>query len=63
MKIKLIQNCIVKFERNAVLEVSENEASRLISIGNAEKHIDPEEEKSEKKGKNNAKKIKAGAKD
>lgn len=35
MKVKLTNDTIVRFARGTVLEVSEQEASRLISLNNA----------------------------
>lgn len=47
MKIKLKHDTIVRFPKDTVLDVSEEEAKRLIAFGNAEKV----EEKPKKKGK------------
>ena len=46
-KVKLLHDTIVRFAKDTVVEVSEQEASRLIAFGNAEEV--KEEKKSTKK--------------
>ena len=48
MKIKLINNSLVKFEAGTIIDVDEQEAKRLIALGNAQCEI---ESKTVKKGK------------
>lgn len=54
MKVKLINDTVVRFAKGTVLEVSDEEASRLIAFNNAKK---VEEKKAEAKpAKKSAKK-------
>ena len=43
MKVELKHDTIVRFSKGTILEVSEQEASRLIAFGNAVKVKEPEE--------------------
>ena len=42
MKVRLLNDTIVRFAKGSVLEVSEQEASRLIAFRNAEPIEEPE---------------------
>lgn len=51
MKIKLTQDTLVRFAKETVLEVSDTEASRLISLNNAVEVKEKAEAKPAKKTK------------
>ena len=49
MKVKLTNDTLVRFEKGHVLEVSEEEASRLIAFNNAEAVEEPKKKTAKKK--------------
>lgn len=51
MKVKLTQDTLVRFAKETVLEVSDTEASRLISLNNAVEVKEKAEAKPAKKTK------------
>ena len=54
MLVKLLHDTIIRFNQGATLEVSDQEASRLVAFGNAvivEKKAEPEAKPAKKKTK------------